>query len=254
MSILDSIQVTGALAPRITIFGAPGIGKSTLASQFPEPLFMMTEQTGLMGVKAIQPAKTFSEFWKNAKSLLQEKELPFKTIVIDSISKMDSLIVQHILDAEIPRKDGTKATTLATACGGYGAGFQAASNFHKAVKALFDKFQDRGITVIYIGHLSTVKHKAPDMEDYDKYSIEMSGEKSKAPYIDDVDLVCFCRLKSYVSDTDSGRTLVHSTNDRIIYTGVSDSHVSKNRFSMPNELTMKYESLAKYIPFLNQEN
>lgn len=254
MSILDSIQITGALAPRITIFGAPGIGKSTLASQFPDPLFIMTEQTGLVGVKAIQPPSTFSEFWKNIKDLLKEEELPFKTIVVDSVSKLDNLVVNHILASELPRKDGSKATTLATACGGYGAGFQYASNLHKAVKAMFDEFQDRRITVVYIGHLATVKHKAPDMEDFDKYSIEMSGEKSKSPYIDDVDLVCFCRLKSYVSDTDSGRTLVHSTNERVIYTGVSDGHVSKNRFAMPNELPMKYDSLSKYIPFLNQEN
>jgi len=254
MSILNQIQVTGALAPRITIYGAPGIGKSTLASQFPDPLFIMTEQTGLIGVKAIEPVSTFSEFWKNIKSLLKEDKLPFKTIVLDSISKLDNLVVNHILDSEMPRKDGTKASSLATACGGYGAGYQAAQVAHKAIKSLFDGFQEKGITVVYIGHLSSVKHKAPDLEDFDKYSIVMSSEKSKEPYIDDVDLVAFCRLKSYVSDTESGRTLINSTNERIVLTGVSDGHVSKNRFNMPNEIPMKYEEIAKHIPFLMKNN
>lgn len=252
MSILDSIQVTGALAPRITIYGSPGIGKSTLASQFPDPLFLMTEQTGLVGINAIQPVNNFGDFWRNIKQLLKEPELPFKTIVIDSISKLDQLVIKHILDAEPVRKDGTKASTLATACGGYGAGYLAASARHKALKNLLDEFQAKGVTVVYIGHLSTVKHKAPDMEDFDKYSIVMGHEKCKEAYIDDVDLVGFCRLKSYVSDTDSGRALVHSTSDRVILTGVSDGHVSKNRFKMPNEIPMSYESLAKYIPFFNQ--
>jgi putative protein kinase ArgK-like GTPase of G3E family len=41
MSILDNIITTKPGAPRITVYGKPGIGKSTLASQFPEPLFRL---------------------------------------------------------------------------------------------------------------------------------------------------------------------------------------------------------------------
>lgn len=254
MSILDKIAVTEVLPPRITIYGSPGIGKSTLASQFPAPLFITTEQTGLMGVNAIAPPKTFSELWENTVALLKEEDLPFKTIVVDSISKLDAMLVKHILDQEKPRKDGTTATTLATACGGYGAGMQAVEQGHRRFKGLMDRFQDRGIAVIYIGHLASVKHKAPDAEDYDKYSIVMSCERAKQPYVDDVDAVIFCRLKSYVSETESGRNLVTSTEDRVIVATASDGHVSKNRFNMPKEIKMSYESLSKYIPFYNQEN
>jgi hypothetical protein len=240
------------MAPRITIYGAPGIGKSTLASQFPEPLFVMTEETGLVGVQAFKPVATFGELWSNMVALWKESELPFKTIVIDSISKLDQLVVDHILAKEPARKDGTKAT-LATACGGYGAGFQACQQVHQSFKGLMDRFQDRGIAVVYIGHLATVKMKAPDMEDFDKYSIVMSSEKSKQPYIDDVDAVMFCRLKSYVSDTESGRTLVKSSNNRIIQATASDGHVSKNRFNMPQEIPMSFDEISKHIPFYNQE-
>ena len=253
MSILDKIAVTKVLPPRITIYGSPGIGKSTLASQFPEPLFITTEQTGLTGVNAIAPPKTFSKLWENAVSLLKEKDLPFKTIVVDSISKLDQLVVDHILAKEPEKRDGTKAT-LATACGGYGAGYLAGQQVHQAFKGLMDRFQDRGIAVVYIGHLASVKHKAPDMEDFDKYSIVMSHEKSKQPYVDDVDAVIFCRLKSYVSETDSGRNLVTSTEDRVIVATASDGHVSKNRFNMPKEVSMSFEALSKYIPFYNNED
>lgn len=253
MGILDKIKIAGAEAPRITIYGNPGIGKSTLASQFPEPLFIATEQTGLTGVNIIDPPETFGQHWANIKSLLKEESLPFKTIVIDSVSKLDELIVKHILDKETPRKDGTTASTLATACGGYGAGFQAAQQVHRAHKALMDRFQQRGIAVIYVAHIATIKHKAPDMDDYDKYSIVMSSEKCKEPYIHDVDLVAYCKLKSYVTETDSGRALVKSTDNRVILTGVSDGHVSKNRFSMPDEMPMSFNELKKHIPFYNQE-
>lgn len=253
MSILDKIAVTKVLPPRITIYGSPGIGKSTLASQFPDPLFITTEQTGLMGVSAIAPPKNFSELWDNTVALWKEKNLPFKTIVVDSISKLDAILVKHILDQEQPRKDGTIATTLATARGGYGAGMQAVEQGHRRFKGLLDRFQDRGITVVYIGHLASIKHKAPDMEDFDKYSIIMSCERAKQPYVDDVDCVAFCRLKSYTSDTESGRTLIKSSGNRIIQATASDGHVSKNRFNMPQEIGMSFSELSKYIPFYNQE-
>ena len=253
MSIFDKIKVTGVMAPRVTLYGAPGIGKSTLASQFPEPLFITTEQTGLVGVTALAPPKSFTELWENTVALLKEENLPFKTIVVDSISKLDAIVIRHILDQEKTRKDGTKATTLATAGGGFGAGFQAVEQIHRSFKSLLDRFQDRGVTVVYIGHLASIKHKAPDMDDFDKYSIVMSCERAKQPYIDDVDLVGFCKLQSYVSETESGRNLVNSTGTRVLVTTASDGNVSKNRFGISKDIPMSFDELAKRIPFFNNQ-
>lgn len=249
MSILDNIITTKPGAPRITIFGVPGIGKSTLASQFPNPLFILTEDNELPNIQAFPIATSFNEVWKTVKGLLLEEQLPFKTIVIDSISKLDQLVVDYILENEPSGKNGQKPTTLNSACGGYGAGVLRAASIHSAFKAMMDKFKEKGISVVYIGHVSSVKHKAPDQDDYDRYSITMNHDKSRSVYIDDVDAVLFCRLKSYVTETDSGRNLIRSTNDRVIMTGISDSHVSKNRFNMKNEIPMDFKSISENIDF-----
>lgn len=251
MSILDSIVTTKAGAPRVTVYGNPGIGKSTLASQFPRPLFLLTEDNELPGIKAI-PVDSFVSIWDTIKGLLKCEEFPFDTIVIDSISKLDALVVEYILDKEPVGKNGSKPSTLTAACGGYGAGYMRAESLHRALKSLLDKFKERGIAVVYIAHMAHGTVKPPDNEDYTNYTIVMNHDKSRHVYIDDVDCVLFCKLKSYTSQLDSGRTMVKSTDERIIVTGINDSFVSKNRFAMPSEIPMSYDAIAKYIPFYNR--
>lgn len=252
MSILDAITMGAVSAPRITLYGKPGVGKSTLASKFPDPLFLLTEENGLQGVKTLPLITEFAHLWKVINALIDAPELPFKTLVIDSISKLDALVIEYILDKEPLNKNGQKPSTLNSACGGYGAGHSRAQLIHRNIKAVFDRFKERGIGVVYVSHLDVKKHKAPDNEDYDIYTIVMNHDKSREVYIDDVDLVGFCRLKSYTSETESGRTLVKSTADRVIQVGVNDAHVSKNRFAMPDEIAMSFEEISKYIPFYKE--
>jgi len=251
MSILDSIEVCAPEAPRITIYGKPGIGKSTLASKFPDPLFLLTEENGLNGIKKLPTILNFKQLWRTVNDLLKEEKLPFKTLVVDSISKLDALVVQYILESEPLNKNGQPPSSLNAACGGYGAGFSRAQLIHRNLKALFDRFRERGIAVVFISHVDISRHKAPDSEDYDIYTIVMNHNKSREIYIDDVDLVAFCKLKSYTSETESGRTLVRSTDDRTMNVGVNEAHVSKNRYNIPNSLPMDFDELAKYIPFYN---
>ena len=229
-------------------FPKPGIGKSTFAASFQKPLFLLTEEPSIIGLKALPVAKTFDEVWINIKALNDLEELPFETLVIDSISRLDSLIVDYIIS-----KEEKKNIAFGACCGGFGKAYERAASIHREFKAQCDKFVDKGVTIIYICHLATKKEKLPDSDDYDIYSIEMNHDKSRVPYIDDVDCVLFGRLKSYVLENDSKRNIIKSTQERILITGISDAHVSKNRYAMPEHITMSFTELAKHIPFYNQQ-
>ncbi len=242
MSILDSIVEVQDEAPRIVIYGKRGIGKSTLAASFPKPLFLLTEKNAVKGVKSIN-ITSFEHMWNTVKELLELPEFPFKTLVIDSVSNLDAMISNYILEKE------TKASTLAAACGGYGAGYMKAASLHRALKDKIEELQARGVSIVYIGHLSVKTHKSPELEDYDIYTIVACHDKIREVYLDDSDAVLFCRQKSFISETESGRSLVKSTKQRIITTGVSEVNVSKNRFDMPDDISMSFDDIAKYIPF-----
>ncbi len=256
-NILDKIKTTGQIVPRITIYGMTGIGKSTLASQFPDPLFLLTEKS-IEGIQALPVAESLDEFWKNLKALYALEELPFKTLVIDTISKLDKLVVDYILESEPANMKAAEhnkrqqVTALGACCGGYGKGYERAQSIHRGVKGFLDKFIDRGIGVVFLGHEVVTKYKSPESEDYDIYSIQMNHDKSREPYIHDVDAVLFGRIESFTETLDSGKTIVRSSKKRVLITEVNNSSVAKNRFSMPGQLPMEFADIAKYIPFYNQ--
>ena len=249
MSILDRITKIKPQAPRITLYGKPGVGKSTLASQFPSPLFILTEENNILGHDATPIMKTFEELWATIDELLKVEDLPYKTIIVDSISKLDQLVIRRVIETSPPNKKGVKPKTIAQAYDGYGAGFLRAAGIHRTFKAKMDEFTNRGITVLYISHIEVKKCKLPDQEDFEIFSIIMNGDASRSVYIDDVDLVGFCKLKSHTVETESGRSLIKSSGKRILSVGVNDVHVSKNRYAMPDEIDMSFEALSKYIPF-----
>jgi hypothetical protein len=252
-SILDKIITTVPKAPRITLYGKRGIGKSTFASKFPNPLFLLTEEPTLNNIQALPVVTHFLEFWKNVKELNTLENPPFKTLVIDSVSKLDALVVEYVMEGNVDKSGNKKrAPTLASAYRGYGEGFQKAQSIHRTLKMELDRFTNKGIALVFISHLALSKYKAPDMEDYDVHTIVMNNDRSREIYLDDVDMVGFCKQESYITSTDSGRNLVTNGDKRIISVNLTDANVSKTRYKMPDEINMEFTELAKYIPYYNQ--
>ena len=70
-------------AQRVVVYGPEGIGKSTFASRFPDPLFLDIEDgTGHLDVKRITGINSWSMLLSIVQQVRQEK--PCKTLVIDT--------------------------------------------------------------------------------------------------------------------------------------------------------------------------
>src|SRR6516225_2379310 len=78
-------------AQRITIYGPHGIGKSTLASQFPKPIFIDSEEgTSHLAVNRI----VTGDYATLCRALdeLPFTDLPCRTVVIDTIDHVETLL------------------------------------------------------------------------------------------------------------------------------------------------------------------
>lgn len=233
-SIAPPSPATDDAPPIITICGDAGTGKTSLAATFPNPVVIRAED-GLKSIPknqrpdAFPLLKTPDDLWNQLLWLGQE-EHDYKTLIIDSVSRLEELFT-----AECLKKDG-KAKTLNTAMGGYGAGRQYVAAQHARVRKMAGRIAEKcGMAVIFISHADIETMRLPDVDDYQRYSLRLMKD-SLPPYVDDVDMVAFVRLAAALRGDDGDRKKVVSNGDREVICHATAASVSKNRYGITETL------------------
>ncbi len=233
---ITSGTIKGAV--KTVIYGAEGIGKSTLAVKFPQPLFIDTEGSTKNLDVARLPAPTSWEM------LLQEIDYvktarPCKTLIIDTIDWAEQLCI-----ADLCAKNGKAGIEDF----GYGKGWEYE-------KESFGKFLNRltevvnaGINVTLTAHATMRKFEQPDeMGSYDRWEMKLGSKTTNkiAPLVKEwADVVLFCNYKTMVVQTDKeGKKHKAQGNKRVMYTTHHPCWDAKNRFGLPEEIPMDYEQI-----------
>jgi hypothetical protein len=230
-----------------TFFGEGGMGKSTLAAMFPKPVFIRTEDgtASLAGNDEVMlfPLISSSQEVLDQIEALATQEHEFKTLVLDSITQLGTLIEHEIVAAD------PKAKSINQAGGGYGAGYNTAAEKHRQVREWAGALAyERGMNVVFIGHADTETLDLPDFDPFARYTVRMH-KKSLPHYTDNVDLVGLIRLKTYVrGDGDKKRAI--STGDREVICFPQASSVTKNRFNITQPLPFTFEGGNPFEAFV----
>lgn len=231
---LASLKSPGKRPLICTFVSEGGLGKTTLASMFPSPVFIRTED----GTKSIEHredialfpiANKFQDVLEAIGALITEDHM-FKTVVLDSITQLNTNI-----ETEIVRADG-KARSINQAAGGYGAGYSAAAMMHQEIREAMEVLREKkGMHVVFLAHADSEMVDLPDQEGFTRYTIRMH-KKSVSHYSDNVDMVGFIKLKTYTMG-DGNKKKALSDGTRIITCYPTPSHISKNRFGIDGDIT-----------------
>jgi hypothetical protein len=211
-------------AQKVLVYGPEGIGKSSFAGQFPDPLFIDTEgSTKHMDVKRLDRPTSWTMLMQQV-AWVKANAGVCATLVIDTADWAEQLCITHVCAKA--QKDGIEDF-------GYGKGYTyLAEEFGRLLNALSD-LVDAGTHVVLTAHAQIRKFEQPDeTAAYDRWELKLG--KKTAPIVKEwADMVLFVNYKTFVVKDDKTKK---ATAQRVMYTMHTPTWDAKNRHDLPEEI------------------
>lgn len=227
-----------ARAQKVVIYGPEGIGKSTFAAQFPEPVFIDTEgSTDNMDVARMDKPTSWAML-KNEIAFIKANSDACKTLVIDTIDWAEQLAVSYVCSQH--QKNGIEDF-------GWGKGYTYVQEEIGRLLNSLSELVDIGINVVLTAHAQIKKFEQPDeMGAYDRYELKLGQKTSSktAPLVKEwADMVLFANYKTFIMTMDDGKKKAQG-GERVIYTNHRPAWDAKNRHGLPDEMPFNYAGIA----------
>jgi len=227
-------------AKKVVLYGPEGIGKSSLAAQFPRPIFIDTEgSTTEMNVDRL-PKPTSWEMLNQQVTWVKQQGSRFGTLVTDTIDWAEMLCVEAIC-----ARHGKKGIEDF----GYGNGYVYAKEEFGRFLNLLSDVVDAGIHVVLVAHAQIIKFEQPDeMGAYDRYQLKLGKKTSSqtAPLVKEwADMVLFINYKTFsVAADQKGTKHKGQGGVRTVYATHHPAWDAKNRHGLPDEFPLDYGHIA----------
>lgn len=239
MSLLKSIQ-GGRIgrAQRVVIYAPEGLGKTTLASQFPAPLFFDFEGgTHHLDVQRIEPKSLVeTEAALTEVSRSTPAKLGYQTIIIDTIDWLEG----QIIDAVCAENKQPSIESF-----GYGKGYVFLSERVTKVLTLLDAVKLAGFHVVLLAHSEVKKLELPEAGGaYDRYQLKL--EKKVEPLIKEwADAVLFGNWKTRVAEKGEGKFKAVGGKERTLYCNHTAAWDAKNRYGLKDEEPWSIDTISR---------
>ena len=239
------MEITSGKQPcaiKCALYGPEGIGKSTLAAQFPEPLFIDTENgTAHMDVRRMPKPQTWEDLLSEVDWVYSHPDC-CKTLVIDTADWAEHMCVTFICVRD--KKDGIESYS-------YGKGYTYLAEAFGLLIEKLENVRKKGIHIVITAHAAIKKFEQPDeMGAYDRWSMKTS--KQVAPLIREwVDALLFLNYRTVVVNVDNqgaakGKNKAQG-GKRVIYTTHNPCWDAKNRFGLADELPLSFDSIRPIL-------
>ena len=243
MSYLEKIVSEKSKKPPVVcIYGEGGIGKTTFAMSGEKALLLPTEEGwGKLEVDRLPLVKTFDDY-RESIAELKSGDHDYRILTIDSLDWLEPLIWKEVLKTNKPNPEKIEDY-------GYGKGYMFAADIWRSVLDDLKSLRDeRNMAIVTIAHQEVKPFHDPTSEPYDRYQIKLQN-LARALVFEWADAVLFCGRDVKTKRAERGSQPVRgiSTGKRILFCEARPAFEAKNRFGLPAEIDMNWETLVSAI-------
>ena len=222
-----------ATAQKVVLYGVEGIGKSTFAAQFPNPVFIDTEgSTSNMNVQRLDNPNSWQMLLDEVNYVKQSRIC--NTLIIDSADWAERICKEHL--AVLGKWTDSNND--------YGAKYVA---LEKEFGLLINKLSDLvelGINVVLTAHAKLKKKEEPDqMGAFDRYQLKME-DKTGAIVKEWADMVLFANYEMTVLTDEKTKSKKATGGHRVMYATHYPGWDAKNRHALPDKLPFEFGTIA----------
>lgn len=237
MGTLQIVRGRQQTALKVALYGTEGVGKTSIAARFPEPLILDTEK----GSNQLDVARVRITSWNNLRLAFQELAVSpqgFKTVIVDSLDWAERLCRDQVC------ADAGKKSLEDWA---YGKGLVLWAETFGKLLAWSDKLIDAGINVVMVAHSKTVKVSPPDQsEGYDRYELDL--DKRNAPAVKEwADILLFCNFRTKVVEGGDGKARAIGGKERIMFAERAAAWDAKSRYPLPESMPLSIDPLRSLL-------
>lgn len=226
-------------AQKVVLYGPEGIGKSTLASAFPDPLFIDTEGgTSHLNVKRVTIDGTFGDLIETIQAVAAQDVC--RSLVLDTMDWAEQICVADLLK---------KYRQTSIESFGYGKGYTYLAEEVQQILRAFDSVIASGKNAVIVAHAKMRKQELPDEAGaFDRWELKLS--RQSAPLVKEwADMLLFLNYKTMVIHTEDGSNKAQG-GKRVIYTSHHPCWDAKNRCGLADELPLSFDSIARIFESL----
>lgn len=252
---LSSLRSSRVVRPPVCLFYAgDGDCKTSLASEFPSPIYLRTEGEEPPSDAPEMPTVDVTG-WQDIEdtfTLLLTEEHNFKTVIVDTVDGIapfvEEVTARRIGAASV--NDNSKGSPAA-----FGNGFTESEvewgRFMDGCAAL----SRAGMHVVLLGHRIIRNFKSPTTDPYDQYDVALN--KRAAPAVRArCDVVGFMSRRVSLKEKEVGRNnkVAHAEGGKEvqIHTVGGAGFHAKNRYGLPDAITYRrgggFAEMAQYFP------
>ena len=242
-------QITATRPPIVVLHGAPGMGKTTTARNFPKPVFIQTEDgcpSGLT-IESFGLCESFASVIAGLTWLGKEPH-DYQTLVIDSLDALEPLVHAALC------ADRGYASIESP---GFGKGYVELDKYWlDLLRGCNWLRRHRNMNIVLIAHSEIIMVNDPRAAAYSSYALRLH-KRARGLVEDSADLIGFLATDIIIKNEQGGfgksRARADGGNARWLHCEPRPAFTAKNRFAMPERILIRLSfdyqaTLGKFFP------